>query len=58
MKSCMCFIRGMSAGIIAGMGITLALKCLCSNNKEICRKTGKATKAMSDIMNDIKEMLC
>ena len=58
MKSCISFIRGMGAGILAGMGIAVAVKCLCTNNKAMFKKTSKAARAMTDIISDIREMLC
>ena len=58
MKSCISFIRGMGAGILAGMGIAVAIKCLCTNNKAMCKKTSKAARAIPAIISDIKEMLC
>lgn len=58
MKSCISFVRGLGAGILAGMGIAVAVKCLCANDKAMCRRTSKAAKAMTDIISDIKEMIC
>ncbi len=57
MKNCMCFVRGIGVGIVAGMSIAIAIKSLCANNKSICKRKDKAAKAMGEIMNDIKEML-
>ncbi len=58
MKNCIYFIRGLGVGVVAGMGLAVAAKCLCTNNKEMCQRSKQAAKTMGEIMSDIKEMLC
>lgn len=57
MKHCMDFAKGMGAGIIVGLTAAGALKYACQNNRKIRRTTGKATKAISQIMEDIQSLV-
>lgn len=57
MKHCMSFAKGMGAGIVAGVTAAVAVRCACKNCRTLKRKTGKAARAMSDIMEDIQELL-
>lgn len=53
----MSFAKGMGAGIVAGVTAAVAVRCACKNCRTLKRKTGKAARAMSDIMEDIQELL-
>ncbi len=57
MKQCMNFVKGMALGIVAGMAMAVTLKCMIDKNKKLCKKTDKAAKAVSEIMEDIQALL-
>ena len=57
MKSVMNFAKGMGARIVAGMAMAGALKYAADHNRKFKRTTGKATKALSDIIEDIQALL-
>ena len=51
------FAKGMGAGIIVGLTAAGAVKYACQNNRKFRRTTGKATKAISQIMEDIQSLV-
>ena len=51
------FAKGMGAGIVAGMAMAGAIKYAADHNRKFKRNTGKATKAMSNIIDDIQALL-
>lgn len=57
MKNAMNFAKGMGAGIVAGMAMAGAIKYAADHNRKFKRNTGKATKAVSDIIQDIQALL-
>ena len=57
MKNAMNFAKGMGAGIVAGMAMAGALKYAADHNRKFKRNTDKATKAMSNIIDDIQALL-
>lgn len=57
MKHCMSFAKGMGAGIVAGMAAAATVSYVCKHNHKLCKKTTKAARALSDIMEDIQSLL-
>lgn len=57
MKNTMCFMRGMGIGLAAGMATAAAVKCVRMKSKKFRKKTTKAARAVSDIMEDIQQLL-
>ncbi len=57
MKQCVSFAKGLGAGMAAGAVAAVAVHYACKNGKKLKRKTGKAARAVSDIMEDIQELL-
>ncbi len=57
MKNAMNFAKGMGAGIVAGMAMAGAIKYAADNNRKFKKTTNKATRAVSDIINDIQALL-
>lgn len=57
MKNCMSFAKGMGAGIVTGMAMAATVKCICTKSKKMSKRTGKAARAVSQIMDDIQELL-
>jgi hypothetical protein len=57
MKNGMNFIKGVGTGMVAGIAVAASVKCLCDKNKKFCKRTGKAVRTMSGIMEDIQELL-
>ena len=57
MKSCISFIKGMSLGVIVGVSAAAMFKYACQNNRKLRCKTTKATKAVSDIIEDIGNLI-
>ncbi len=57
MKNVMNFAKGMGTGIVAGMAMAGAIKYAADHNRKFKRSTGKATKAMSNIIEDIQSLL-
>lgn len=57
MKSCMTFTKGLGLGIVTGMAMAVTVKCVCSNNKNLSKRTGKAARTVSQIMENIEELL-
>ena len=51
------FAKGMGAGIVAGMAMAGAIKYAADNNRKFKKTTNKATRAVSDIINDIQALL-
>lgn len=57
MKNCMCFIKGMGLGIVVGVATVAMCKHACQNNRRLRHKTKKTAKAMSDIMEDLGNLI-
>ena len=57
MKNTMCFMRGLGIGLAAGMATAAAVKCVCMKSKKFRKETTKAARAVSDIMEDIQQLL-
>lgn len=57
MKSCMSFTKGLGMGIVVGMAAAVTVKCVCSNNKKLCKRTGKAARTVSQVLENIQELL-
>ncbi len=57
MKQCLSFVKGMGAGIVLGMMSAGAIKYAGQHSRRFRKKTGKATKAISEIMEDIQALL-
>jgi hypothetical protein len=57
MKQTMNFVRGMGAGMVAGIAVAASVKCMCDKNKKLHKTTGRAAKAVSEIMGDIERLL-
>lgn len=57
MKHCMSFAKGMGAGIVAGMAIAVAVKCVCMKSRKCKRYTNRAARTVSGLMEDIQELL-
>ena len=57
MKRCMSFAEGMIAGIMAGVGLAVTVKCVCMKSRKCKRYTNRATKTVSGLMEDIQELL-
>lgn len=57
MKHCMSFAKGVGTGMIAGIAAATAVKCMCSKNKSFSKRTHKAARAVSEIMQDIQDLL-
>lgn len=57
MKSTMSFMRGMGAGMVAGIAVAASVKCMCDKNKKFRKTTGRTARAVSEIMGDIERLL-
>lgn len=57
MKSCKGFIKGLGTGMAAGIAVAVAVKCVCCKSKKLSKRTCKMARAVSDIMDDIQEMI-
>ena len=53
----MSFAKGVGTGMIAGIAAATAVKCMCSKNKSFSKRTHKAARAVSEIMQDIQDLL-
>lgn len=53
----MSFAKGFGAGMLASAAAAVTVKYVCKHNKKLRRKTGKAAKALSEIMEDIEELI-
>ena len=57
MKNYMYFVRGLGTGMVAGLSLAVAVKCVCKENKKLSKKTGRTARQISDIMSSITEIL-
>ena len=57
MKSCMTFTKGLATGMIAGVAAVATYKCVCKHNRRFAKKSNRAARAVSDIMEDIQSLL-
>ncbi len=57
MKRYMYYVKGLGTGMVAGLGLAVAVKCVCKENKKLSKKTGRTAKQISDIMSSITEIL-
>lgn len=57
MKSCKGFIKGLGTGMAAGIAVAVAVKCICQKSKKFSKRTCKMARAVSDIMDNIEEMV-
>ncbi len=57
MKRCMSFAKGMAWGILAGISVAVAVKCVCSKSRRMRKCTNRAARTVSGIMDDIQELL-
>jgi hypothetical protein len=53
----MYYVKGLGTGMVAGLGLAVAVKCVCKENKKLTKKTGRTAKQISDIMSSITEIL-
>lgn len=51
------FVKGIGVGMIAGVAATMVGKQMLMNNRTLAKKTTKAVKAASNIMDDIHNLL-
>ncbi len=57
MKSTMNFAKGLGLGMIAGVAAVATYKCMCKHNRKFAKKSNRAARAVSDIMEDIQDLL-
>ncbi len=57
MKRYAYFVRGLGTGMVAGLGLAVAVRSVCKENKKIARRTGRTARQISDIMSSITEIL-
>lgn len=53
----MSFAKGFGAGMLASAAAAVTVGYACKHNKRLRRKTGKAAKALSEIMEDIEDLI-
>ncbi|MDO4742556.1 MAG: hypothetical protein Q4B04_00795 [bacterium] len=56
-RNSMSFIKGMGAGVAAGVIITTVGRIAMKDSKSLAKGTGKAVKAVGDIVESIQMMM-